>query len=63
MALNQKVKNLNELALMFQKLKRDGKKIIHCHGVFDLMHPGHVRHFHAAKALGDILIVTITPDK
>ena len=62
MALNQKIKNLDELALILQKLKNSGKKIIHCHGVFDLMHPGHVRHFHAAKALGDILIVTITPD-
>ena len=62
MALNQKIKNLDKLALILQKLKNSGKKIIHCHGVFDLMHPGHVRHFHAAKALGDILIVTITPD-
>lgn len=63
MALSQKVVNLNELALILQKLKGDGKKIIHCHGVFDLMHPGHVRHFHAAKAFGDILVVTVTPDK
>src|SRR3989344_295729 len=63
MALSQKVKNLDELALILQKLKSDGKKIIHCHGVFDLMHPGHVRHFHAAKVLGDVLVVTITPDK
>jgi len=62
MALNQKIKNLNELALILQKLKNKGKKIIHCHGVFDLIHPGHVRHFHAAKALGDILVVTVTPD-
>ena len=63
MALNQKVRNVNELAVILEKLKRNGKKIIHCHGVFDLLHPGHVRHFHAAKALGDILVVTITPDK
>ncbi|MBI2446567.1 MAG: adenylyltransferase/cytidyltransferase family protein [Parcubacteria group bacterium] len=63
MALNQKIKNLDELVLILQKLKNEGKKIIHCHGVFDLMHPGHVRHFHAAKALGDILVVTVTPDK
>lgn len=63
MALSQKVVNLDELALIIQKLKNAGKKIIHCHGVFDLMHPGHVRHFHAAKALGDILVVTVTPDQ
>ncbi len=63
MALSRKVKNLDELALILQKLKSEGKKVIHCHGVFDLVHPGHVRHFQAAKALGDILVVTITPDK
>lgn len=60
--MSRKIKNLDELALILQKLKSEGKKIIHCHGVFDLMHPGHVRHFHAAKSLGDILVVTITPD-
>lgn len=63
MALSQKVINLDELALILKKLKSEGKKIIHCHGVFDLVHPGHVRHFHAAKAMGDILVVTVTPDK
>lgn len=63
MALNQKIRNIDELAGILEKLKRSSKRIIHCHGVFDLLHPGHVRHFHAAKALGDILVVTITPDQ
>lgn len=39
------------------------KKIVQCHGVFDLMHPGHIKHLRAAKNLGDILIVTVTPDE
>lgn len=43
-------------------LKREGKKIIHCHGCFDLMHPGHIKHFQEAKNMGDILVVTVTPD-
>ncbi|UCE73353.1 MAG: adenylyltransferase/cytidyltransferase family protein, partial [Methanomassiliicoccales archaeon] len=38
-------------------------KIVHCHGCFDLLHPGHIRHFEAAKKMGDILVVTVTPDK
>lgn len=63
MALSQKIKSIEELSLIVKKLKAAGKKVIHCHGVFDLMHPGHVRHFHAAKALGDVLVVTVTPDK
>jgi len=64
MALSRKIKNIDELAIIIQKLKNQkDKKIVLCHGVFDLVHPGHIRHFQAAKALGDILIVTITADK
>jgi len=40
-----------------------GKKIVQCHGVFDLFHCGHLEHLTSAKKFGDILIVTITPDK
>lgn len=62
MSHNPKIKDLVELAGVLLGLKSLGKKIVHCHGVFDLVHPGHVRHFHAAKSLGDVLIVTVTPD-
>ena len=41
---------------------RTNKKIVHCHGVFDLLHIGHIRHFHQAKTFGNILVVSITPD-
>jgi rfaE bifunctional protein nucleotidyltransferase chain/domain len=34
-----------------------------CHGVFDVIHPGHIRHLRSAKAEGDLLIVAITADK
>ena len=44
-------------------LKSKNKKIVLCHGVFDLLHIGHIRHFNEAKKKGDILIVSITPDK
>lgn len=44
-------------------LKQQGKKIILCHGCFDLMHPGHIKHFQAAKKMGDALVVTLSPDK
>ena len=37
--------------------------IIHCHGVFDLLHIGHIKYFEEAKSLGDILFVSITSDK
>jgi rfaE bifunctional protein nucleotidyltransferase chain/domain len=40
-----------------------GKTVVQCHGVFDLLHPGHVSHLAEAKAQGDILVVTVTPDR
>ena len=58
-----KILQLQELAERLEELKSLGKKIVHCHGCFDLMHPGHIKHFQTAKNMGDILIVTLTPDK
>lgn len=58
-----KILKLEELAEKMEELKRLGKKIVHCHGCFDLMHPGHIKHFQAAKKMGDLLLVTLTPDK
>ena len=57
-----KILPLSELAVRLETLKREGKKIVLCHGCFDLMHPGHIKYFQASKAMGDILVVTITPD-
>ncbi len=58
-----KIMNLNELADILREAKINGKKIVHCHGCFDLMHPGHIKYFQSAKTMGDILVVTLTPDK
>ena len=44
-------------------MKSTGKKIVHCHGVFDLLHIGHIKHFEEARTFGDVLIVSITPDE
>lgn len=44
-------------------IKKDNKKIILCHGVFDLVHPGHILHFEEAKMLGDVLVVSVTASK
>ncbi|MCX7748451.1 MAG: PfkB family carbohydrate kinase [Clostridia bacterium] len=42
--------------------RQESKKVIHCHGVFDLLHPGHIAHLEEAKSLGDILVVSITSE-
>ena len=56
-----KVKKLNELKKILKKTKKD--KTILCHGNFDVVHPGHVRHLSYAKTKGKILIVSLTADK
>lgn len=41
-------------------LKRDKKTIALCHGVFDLVHPGHIIHLQQAKTMADVLVVSVT---
>lgn len=59
---SSELKTLDYLELRdeFQTIRDSGKKIIHCHGVFDLLHPGHITHLQQAKAMGDVLVVSIT---
>jgi rfaE bifunctional protein kinase chain/domain/rfaE bifunctional protein nucleotidyltransferase chain/domain len=38
------------------------KKVIMCHGTFDIVHPGHVRHLLYAKSKGDVLVASLTAD-
>ena len=59
--IQSKIVSFEELNL---KLKyREKKVVVHCHGVFDLLHIGHIKHFQQAKKLGDIVVVTLTPDR
>lgn len=62
MKTDDKITPLDELADRLAEARRDGRTIVHCHGCFDLMHPGHIKYFQAAKAMGDVLVVTVTPD-
>ncbi len=58
-----KIVDLQKLSGIVEILKKEGNRIVQCHGVFDLLHIGHIRYFEGAAAMGDILIVTITPDQ
>ncbi len=60
---NKKILTISELQKIIFKRKKTGKKIVMCHGTFDLVHPGHIRHLDFAKSKGDILIVSVTGDK
>jgi rfaE bifunctional protein nucleotidyltransferase chain/domain len=58
-----KIVSIDELAEIVDKLKREGKRVAQCHGCFDLLHLGHIKHFESAKNAADVLVVTITPDR
>ena len=57
-----KILDLDTLAAQCASLRAQGKAIVHCHGVFDLLHVGHIRHFKEARDRGAILVVTLTQD-
>jgi rfaE bifunctional protein kinase chain/domain/rfaE bifunctional protein nucleotidyltransferase chain/domain len=59
---NYKIKNINQLIKKIGSFPRK-KKVCMCHGVFDIIHPGHLRHLSYAKSKCDILIVSLTSDK
>ncbi|MBK24129.1 MAG: hypothetical protein CME70_09030 [Halobacteriovorax sp.] len=63
MKFREKILSLEALFQKANELKETSKSLIHCHGTFDLLHPGHLKYFQEAKGLGNILVVTLTPDR
>ena len=61
-ARSGKIRTLSELERILQEARSAGQRITLCHGVFDIVHPGHILHFKQAREQGDLLVVTITPD-
>lgn len=45
-----------------RQARTDGQRIVFTNGVFDILHPGHVRYLQAAKSYGDLLIVGLNSD-
>src|SRR3984885_9515058 len=56
-----KIKTAEELRAIIGPPPRQ-KRVIMCHGVFDVVHPGHVRHLLYAKSKADVLVASITAD-
>ena len=61
-ARSSKLLALPSLCRRLSSLRRAGKRIVFTNGVFDLLHPGHVRYLRAAKRLGNVLVVGINSD-
>ncbi len=61
-AIVEKVLTRERLRALRAEARASGRRVVQCHGCFDIVHPGHIRHLRHAKAQGDILLVSITGD-
>jgi rfaE bifunctional protein nucleotidyltransferase chain/domain len=61
-AFNRKIRTAAELASILGPFPR-AKRVVMCHGTFDIVHPGHIRHLIYAREKGDVLVVSLTCDE
>src|SRR3954471_14972326 len=62
MAPSRKICSLEQLLAFRDEARRAGKAVVHCHGCFDIVHPGHIHHLQYARGLGDVLVVSVSAD-
>jgi D-glycero-beta-D-manno-heptose 1-phosphate adenylyltransferase len=53
----------SEAEELIRRARAEGKTVVFTNGVFDILHPGHVRYLRDARALGDLLIVGLNSDR
>lgn len=61
--MRKKVVSVSEAVALADHLRHEGKVVVLTNGVFDLLHPGHVRYLQAARREGDALIVAVNSDR
>jgi rfaE bifunctional protein kinase chain/domain/rfaE bifunctional protein nucleotidyltransferase chain/domain len=62
MSPSRKICTLDDLLAFREAARRDGRTVVHCHGCFDIVHPGHIHHLQFARGLGDVLVVSVSAD-
>jgi rfaE bifunctional protein kinase chain/domain/rfaE bifunctional protein nucleotidyltransferase chain/domain len=62
MTPTHKLCTLDELLSRREAARSAGRTVVHCHGCFDIVHPGHIRHLQFARSLGDVLVVSVSAD-
>lgn len=60
---NGKILDRAGLLAARRSAREAGESVVQCHGCFDIVHPGHVRHLQFASTQGERLLVSITPDE
>lgn len=61
--IQSKIRTPEELAQIRADLRAQGKRVVQCHGCFDIVHPGHIRYLQFAREQGDVLFVSISADE
>ena len=54
---------LSEALSAVRQWRSDGRTVVFTNGVFDILHPGHVRYLQSARRLGDVLVVAVNSDR
>lgn len=62
-AFSPQLLNVNQTIALASRVRADGGTVVFTNGVFDLLHPGHVRYLQEARRLGDALIVGLNSDR
>jgi D-beta-D-heptose 7-phosphate kinase/D-beta-D-heptose 1-phosphate adenosyltransferase len=57
------IKSFEEIDMIVQRYKAQGKKVVFTNGCFDILHVGHVKYLQVAKSFGDVLIVGLNSDE
>lgn len=60
---SRKICSLDDVLAHRAAAERSGERVVQCHGCFDIVHPGHVRHLEHARRLGERLLVSLTADE
>lgn len=58
----RKICSLDQLLKLRAQARDAGQTVVHCHGCFDIVHPGHIHHLQFARSLGEVLIVSVSSD-
>lgn len=62
MAASRKLCSLDRLLQFRNDARAGGKTVVHCHGCFDIVHPGHIHYLQFARSQGDLLVVSVSAD-
>jgi len=61
--IETRIKTRNEIQIVSQRLRNNGKKLVFTNGCFDIIHSGHISYLETTKSYGDVMIVGLNSDQ